>query len=356
MHSFVFYCAIPKEGTSEEFNSLPRSQLYKEREFPFLEENYMAEDPLSTAHKNWCFTLFTNEEPTWDPATMQLLVYQLELCPTTNNRHWQGTVEFIGRHLRDPARRLLYPTDPSLRFYCAPRKKSRGAAVGYACLRTKLGVVLEEEPRYYPNEYTCKGDSDQGKRNDIHDFRDAARERNLNRHDMLENYPLMLAKYPRFVTTTINHYRERRLPILGFTPRKTWQSDLISLVGSVSDNRSVHWYWSHSGGVGKSTLASYLVERCNAHCVDGGKFGDIYYSYLQSDFPPVFIVDWPRNKEIATFPYTVLESLKNGRFLNTKYEAQMCRFNPPHVIIFANEKPDMAALSADRWNIVFIEN
>lgn len=81
--------------------------------------------------------------------------------------------------------------------------------------------------------------------------------------------------------------------------------------------------------------------------VTGGKNQDIYYAY---NYEQVVIFDLPRAKE-EYVPYDVMESFKNGYFLSTKYECKPVRFNPPHVIIFANFHPDMTKLSYDRWEI-----
>jgi hypothetical protein len=46
-----------------------------------------------------------------------------------------------------------------------------------------------------------------------------------------------------------------------------------------------------------------------------------------------------------------MENVKDGLFFSTKYESGMVRYNPPHVIVFANVPPDVTKMSADRWVI-----
>ena len=38
-------------------------------------------------------------------------------------------------------------------------------------------------------------------------------------------------------------------------------------------------------------------------------------------------------------------------FFSGKYESGMVRYNKPHVIIFANCRPDIEKLSKDRWKV-----
>ena len=49
--------------------------------------------------------------------------------------------------------------------------------------------------------------------------------------------------------------------------------------------------------------------------------------------------------------YMALESVKNGYFVNTKYDTGVCCMEIPHVIVFSNHLPKLSALSGDRWKI-----
>lgn len=142
---------------------------------------------------------------------------------------------------------------------------------------------------------------------------------------------------------------------------KDWQSEIIDVVNSEPDERTIHWYWESTGGVGKSFLCKFLVM--TKICVlSSGKKGDIFHQVLslmkpkdilnvEPKLPEVIIVDAPRTA-IEYVNYGVLEELKNGCLYSGKYEGGQCIFPPPHVIVFANTPPKLAGMSADRWHVV----
>lgn len=129
-------------------------------------------------------------------------------------------------------------------------------------------------------------------------------------------------------------------------PREGWQFDLVEYLNGDVDARKVIWHYDLTGNSGKSYFSTRYKKK-SSYLVTGGKNQDIYYAY---NYEQVVIFDLPRAKE-EYVPYDVMESFKNGYFLSTKYECKPVRFNPPHVIIFANFHPDMTKLSYDRWEI-----
>ncbi len=137
----------------------------------------------------------------------------------------------------------------------------------------------------------------------------------------------------------------------------TWQKDILELVEQDPDDRSIYWYWSDEGGIGKSSLCKHLVLKQNAIVV-GGTHRDAYYAIMQRVQAGVavdlVIFDICRAKCKDGKPmisYSAIEGIKNGMFFSAKYESGMCVYNCPHVMVFANCVPDKAMLSEDRWKI-----
>jgi len=190
----------------------------------------------------------------------------------------------------------------------------------------------------------------QGRRTDLVDFVRRAKQGVIPDDELIESYPGILAKYPRFVATVQRHYAKPQ-PI-NFIPRPGWQLELTLDLAQPADSRSVRWYWERVGNSGKSYYSLNYLDggRRPGYVVTGGRHADIYYAYKNES---VVFFDWARDNE-DNFPYRVLENFKNGYFLNTKYETHAHRFPIPHVVVFANFEPDISKLSNDRWIIKHI--
>ena len=53
--------------------------------------------------------------------------------------------------------------------------------------------------------------------------------------------------------------------------------------------------------------------------------------------------------------YEVLENIKDGRAIASKYASEIVQFRTPNVVIvFSNADPDMTQLSKDRWRVYYI--
>lgn len=135
---------------------------------------------------------------------------------------------------------------------------------------------------------------------------------------------------------------------------RNWQKKIIEIVKSEPDDRSIYWFYEKDGGIGKSALCKYIVSKFNALVV-AGKCADMKYgivNYINSKgYPPdVVIFDIPRSY-CDYVSYTGMEEIKNGLFFSSKYESGMVCINSPHVICFANMRPEMDEMSKDRWKI-----
>lgn len=136
------------------------------------------------------------------------------------------------------------------------------------------------------------------------------------------------------------------------TPNKWWQIEILNILNTEPDDRKVHWYWSKEGGVGKSQFAKYLVAKKNALFFEEGKKADIMKLIFDAPEERLqkIVIDVPRDNGNKV-SYKSIESIKNGMIYSSKYEGGYKLFNAPHVIVFANEPPEMNRLSNDRWYI-----
>lgn len=134
-----------------------------------------------------------------------------------------------------------------------------------------------------------------------------------------------------------------------------WQHDILHILSKKPNDRTVHWYWSHEGGVGKSTFVKHLVCNHKALLLTKGGYKDICNLVYKAKMTTTNLVvfDLPRGNG-NKISYDAIESIKNGMITNMKYETGFTVFPSPHVIVFANARPDVYCLSNDRWNIVEI--
>lgn len=102
---------------------------------------------------------------------------------------------------------------------------------------------------------------------------------------------------------------------------------------------------------GKTFITKYLLTEGDCLRLENGKSADIKYAVTGQK---VVVFDLSRSQE-SHVNYEVIESVKNGVVFSTKYESQMKVYKTPHVIIMANFAPDESKMSADRWDIRYIQ-
>lgn len=130
-----------------------------------------------------------------------------------------------------------------------------------------------------------------------------------------------------------------------------WQDEILHLIETEPDDRTIHWYWEPEGCSGKTTLAKHICLTHPSAIYVCGKANDMKFAIMESkEIPTICIVDFVRSSE-SFVSYQGLEELKNGIFFSGKYKSGMKIFNPPHMIVLANFPPDSSKMSADRWAI-----
>ena len=132
-----------------------------------------------------------------------------------------------------------------------------------------------------------------------------------------------------------------------------WQLQIIDIIKTKPDKRTIWWFWEPIGNVGKTTLCKYLVGKKDALMLTG-KSSDMYH--MISKYPnkrKLFICDIPRTA-MEYVNYGAIEQMKNGLIFSGKYEGTQLLFNCPHIIVFANQEPERMKMSMDRWKIIKI--
>lgn len=143
-------------------------------------------------------------------------------------------------------------------------------------------------------------------------------------------------------------------PLEGKTLYK-YQAWILNIIAGEPDPRKIYWFFSQKGALGKSCLTKHMVLKHGAILI-GGTFKDAYYAIAaMKTKPKIILFDIPRNQGNKV-SYTAMEGIKNGIFFSQKYEASMVKMNTPHIIIFANEAPQLEGLSKDRWEIYCLDD
>lgn len=290
----------------------------------------------------WVFTLFgsTSDELRGllqANGEVVYFCYQEEVCPETERDHLQGYLVLRSKRALGFLRRLI----PNAHF--ENRRGTHQEAKSYCS---------KEETRKEGTQVVEWGTEPiQGRRNDIREFC-AAVNSGVPISEALELFCEIFAKYPSFAALYFRYRVTRialgQLPVL--VPRLGWQRDLSVLLEGPPDPRKVHWRWESTGNTGKSFFALHY-KPSETFIVTNGKHADVYFAYGGER---IVFFDWPRER-LDTLSYGLLESFKNGYFLNTKYQSGAFRFPVPHVIVFANFEPVRTAMSDDRWDIVEIQ-
>jgi len=134
-----------------------------------------------------------------------------------------------------------------------------------------------------------------------------------------------------------------------------WQTDLKATLDGPTDDRKILWYYDEVGGSGKTMFSKHLLLSTNDTLYCFGQANNIKFSiakFLENNKNNIktIIYDVPRN--VKHIDYSGLEQIKQGIFFNEKYESNYCLFDPPHLVVFSNSKPDINGLSRDRLVVI----
>lgn len=162
------------------------------------------------------------------------------------------------------------------------------------------------------------------------------------------------------------HYAKGHVPPASYRPYKTqnllwlrdnmkpWQRWITDKVTQRADYRDILWVWEPEGNTGKTYLAKYL-HYFHGAILTGGSSGDMKHAIarwkqITGHYPITIIIDVARADKMRPDGYKAIEQMKNALFFSGKYESGMvASCNPPHIVVFANQPPNVKMFSSDRW-------
>lgn len=133
-----------------------------------------------------------------------------------------------------------------------------------------------------------------------------------------------------------------------------WQRKMLEIFQQPPGDRIMHWIYDSVGNNGKTKFVKYLAFKKDAVGLGYGNSTDVLN--LAYKFPNRLIYAWNLTRaKPATFSeldfYSAIESVKDGFFINLKFETAQVLMDPPHVMIVANHIPKFQHISADRWKM-----
>ena len=157
-------------------------------------------------------------------------------------------------------------------------------------------------------------------------------------------------------------YQSRRLAIEPDNEIKLypWQQRMMNLIQE-STLREVIWVKGARGNEGKTWFQKYvqsLLGRERVIQLDlKNSIGNIMQILRKQSLSTLdtFLFNDARSGLNETRCYDVLENIKDGRSIASKYSSEIIQFKTPNVVIvFSNADPDMTQLSKDRWKVFYI--
>lgn len=133
-----------------------------------------------------------------------------------------------------------------------------------------------------------------------------------------------------------------------------WQREMTGAFEQHPGDRKMFWLYDPVGNNGKTKYIKWLSFSQDALPLGYAHASDTLN--LVSKFPNKRIYAWnltrAKPQQLSELDlYAAMESIKDGMFVNTKYETAVVLMDPPHVMVCANHLPKMHHISRDRWVI-----
>lgn len=126
-------------------------------------------------------------------------------------------------------------------------------------------------------------------------------------------------------------------------------------------DREIIWVQDPFGNSGKSKFIKYLCyNNSKAIKLSFGTAAQLRSSVIAAGAQELYLVDIPRtlgDDDSIDSLISVMEDIKNGFVVSSMYgKYQSLMMNPPHVVVFSNNKAPLDKLSVDRWVLYGIDS
>jgi len=270
----------------------------------------------------------------------EYLVYQQELCPTTQKMHYQGYVVFKSKIKFSTMKNLW----PKTCFF-----HRRGSHI-----QAKTYCQKEESRVAGPWEYGSDSmvPHDMGSRTDLNEVRDAFLNGATQREVANKWFPQWV-RYDKAFSEYANMLKEEKTAQwfneqLCLETMWPWQVEAMALVLKYGQSdRVCLWIWESVGKTGKTRLGLRIKYVYSGFFCQNGKSEHVACAY---NGEPIVALNYTRKYE-GFINYSIIESFKDGQLFSPKYNSNVKAFKPPSVVVFANFPPEVNSLSVDRWDV-----
>jgi hypothetical protein len=136
-----------------------------------------------------------------------------------------------------------------------------------------------------------------------------------------------------------------------------WQREILVKFKPIPDDRKMVWVYDPVGNNGKTKFIKYLCYKHEAIALGYGHATDLLNLVFKFQNRRIYAFNLVRSKPANLSEldlYASMESIKDGLFINTKFETGMVMMNPPHILVCSNHLPKYGQISADRWEVYVI--
>lgn len=282
------------------------------------------------------------------------ICYGRETAPSTGTPHLQGYMQSTQKQFE----RLQLAFAPTHLNNLEKAKADSGPSAAemagtFGEPYTAIGYCMKDGDFYETGNKVAIKATKQGQRNDLESVKQAVKA-GASDLQLFEDHSSVMARYDKFVMkyrTLIRNEAGKNALREEFADLQLypWQNDIIDTFVGTADRRTIHWYWSEGGNVGKSTFGTYLAVMHDALIIETGKKNDINYIFSKNP-AKIVVIDIVRatGEGEINHIYGIAESLKNGRLMISKYDSDTIFFQPPHILFLANFAPDRSKWSDDR--------
>ena len=182
-------------------------------------------------------------------------------------------------------------------------------------------------------------------------------------YEYVKEYDIDEKSIPKEMREPLEIYKEQKQNVdVENVILRSWQESLLNYMKP--SDREVIWVQGRYCGEGKTWFQEYVESRYGFKRVVAGmdiklKKSSICHVLRKRRLATtdIFLFDVGKAKTFDTVNYEVLEKIKNGRILASKFDSVELKLRTPNiVVVFSNDRPEVNQLARDRWKIFSIEN